>query len=233
MATICFPHHTRGEFDSLKEAVHCLKRMNYGWSWYTLSDIVQYNVCYRDHLRQFGMKSLVDRLTEEAPELKNDQTSLDSLIQWWNKTKQLADYDIQCHAIEKDFTVLGHTFHGLKDVIDHREIIGKGLSSRFESFTPGKNETYPDIHIGEIYESYPIFDSEDLGDNRTYQNYIFRETAITADHLKQTSEMRHEINFCMVHEHIPEDRLPILYYGGDGQYMLLATAKENQLRKKR
>ena len=29
----------------------------------------------------------------------------------------------------------------------------------------------------------------------------------------------------MVHEQIPEDLLPILYYSGKGKYMLLASAK--------
>ena len=33
----------------------------------------------------------------------------------------------------------------------------------------------------------------------------------------------HKGNFCVTHENIPEEELPILYYSGDGQYMLLAS----------
>ena len=35
----------------------------------------------------------------------------------------------------------------------------------------------------------------------------------------------HRGNFCMVHEQISEGMLPILYYSGEGNYMLLATNK--------
>ena len=58
MAKICFPHHTRGEFSSLNEAFRYLRKREYGWSWFTLTEIVKCNVFYRDYLREHGIDSL-------------------------------------------------------------------------------------------------------------------------------------------------------------------------------
>lgn len=79
--------------------------------------------------------------------------------------------------------------------------------------------------MSQFYASYPIFDSYDIGDDRTYQNYIFTDAPIDVAKLKEISEIRHNYNYCMVHEHIPEHLLPILYYRGEGDYMILAQKK--------
>ena len=68
---------------------------------------------------------------------------------------------------------------GLEDLIEYREVLSKGLYRGFECFISQEVISYSDIHIGELYENYPIFDSYDLGDDRTYQNYIFRKYEIT------------------------------------------------------
>ena len=44
--------------------------------------------------------------------------------------------------------------------------------------------------------------------------------------MKEAFRTFHGFNYCMVHENIPEENLPILYYKGDGKYMLLATKRE-------
>ncbi len=225
MTKICFPHYSRGEFNSLNEAFHYLRKREYGWLWFTLTEIVQYNVPYRDYLRENGIESLIKKVIEEVPELKDEQKALNHLQEWVKKEK-LATYDIQCYNIKDQITVMGHTFDGLKDIINHREIVGKEYYKDFECYIPQKVETYSNIHIGEIYENYPIFDSDDLSDNRTYQNYIFRKKEITEQDMKNAFTIRHSGNFCMVHEQIPNDLLPILYYGGDGNHMLLASNKE-------
>lgn len=122
-------------------------------------------------------------------------------------------------------TILGHTFNGLEDVIRHRAIIGKNRFMGVECFRPSEINEYTDIHIGELYESYPIFDSSDLGDDRTYQNYIFRTVSVVETDMKETYGMPHGCNFCMVHENIPVHLLPILYYKGDGDYMIDYSSK--------
>lgn len=225
MAKICFPHYAKGVFESLAQALKTLKRKKNGWYHYMLTEIVQYNVCYRDYLRIHGMKRLIEHLIEEVPELKNEIESLEYLRNYFSRREKLAEYDIQCYHIKDQVQILGHTFSGLADIIKHRAIIGKEFYLGFECYTPKKINEYADVHIGELYDNYPIFDSSDVCDDRTYQNYIFRTSPITEDDMKEAFNTSHGFNFCMVHESISIHRLPILYYKGDGNYMLLATKK--------
>ena len=222
MTKICIPNYRDGEFSSLKEAVsHFRDSMLYE---FILTEIVFCNISYRDHLREHGLDSLKARLLEEAPEL--DEKPLKELDIWWERIGRLAAYDIQCYNIRDKITVLGHTFQGLEDVSRHCEIMGHEFFYSFDCFVPKEFEVYDDIHIGEVYDRYPTFDSYDLSDDRTYRNYIFRRHPVTEADMKEAFKVSHGCNFCMVHEDIPETQLPILYYKGDGNYMLLATAKE-------
>ena len=226
MAKICFPHHCLcGEFSSLNEAFRYLRKKEYGWSDSTLTEIVRYNIFYRDYLREYGIDALIAMVIEDAPELADDRSALNYLRKWVKKDK-LSAYDIQCYNIKDKVTILDHTFEGLEDIIRHREIVGKEFYRGFECFMSKDISTYQDIHIGEIYENYPIFDSYDLGDDRTYQNYIFRKQHITEQDMKTAFGIYHNWNFCMVHEQIPFNLLPILYYRGEGDYMLLASNKQ-------
>ena len=76
-----------------------------------------------------------------------------------------------------------------------------------------------------IDKSYPKFDSYDYSDTRCYENYIFAPKPITKEQMQQYANIKLESNYCMVHEHIPAENLPILYYVGEGPYMVLATSK--------
>ena len=222
MNKICFPHYDCGEFRSLAKAIKVLGATTYSLSRYALCDIVQYNICYRNYLRRHGVEDLIIRLIEEAPQLKEEKVLLHRLREWAAEEK-LADYDIQCYNIKDKVTILGHTFNGLKDIREHVELFGSEGYDGLHCWSPTEVEPYKDVHIGHFYENYPVFDSYDLADDRTYQNYIFRPTSITETNMKDAFCTFHGFNFCMVHENIPEENLPILYYSGDGQYMLLAT----------
>ena len=112
MAKICFPHYKKGEFASLADALKYLNRETYSISRYALCEIVQYNTCYRNHLRHRGVEDLIIRLTEEAPQLKEEKVLLHRLREWAAK-EQIADYDIQCYNIKDKVTVLGHTFNSV------------------------------------------------------------------------------------------------------------------------
>lgn len=223
MTKICFPHHTCGEFRSLNEACHYLVNRQYGWYRHTLKEILMCNVMYRDHLRGYGVEALIDRITGEVPELADETEALDCLREWAAKEK-LAPYDIQCHNIKDTVTINGHAYNGLDDVMKHVELVGKDYSRGFECRVQGF-ESCRDVHVGLLYENYPIFDRYDLGDDRTYQNYIFRRGQITEQDMKAVDSVHHKGNFCMVHEQVPSDMLPILYYRGEGNHMLLATEK--------
>lgn len=193
---------------------------------YVLSEIVQYNICYRDYLRCYGIEKLIEKLIEEAPQLKEKKVMLHYLREW-AKVEKLADYDIQCYNINDKVTILGHTFNGLKDIKEHVELYGHVVHNKLYScWSDIEVDAYDDVHIGHFYDNYPIFDSSDLCDNRTYQNYIFRSKNLSESDMKEAFLISHGFNFCMVHENIPENQLPILYYRGEGEYMLLAIPKE-------
>lgn len=225
MAKICFPHYKKGEFASLADALKFMNRETYSVSRYALCEIVQYNICYRNHLRRHGVEDLIIRLIEEAPQLKEEKVLLYRLREWAAEEK-LADYDIQCYNIKDKVIILGHTFNGMKDIREHVELFGREGYDGLHCWSPTEVEPYDDVHIGHFYDNYPVFDSSDLCDNRTYQNYIFRPAPITEANMKDAFCTSHGFNFCMVHENIPEENLPILYYSGDGKYMLLATKRE-------
>ena len=58
------------------------------------------------------------------PELADDTDALNHLREWATREK-VAMYDIQCYNIKDEVTILGHTFYGLDDIINHRELIGE------------------------------------------------------------------------------------------------------------
>lgn len=226
---IYVPNRAPYRFSSLEEAVVTLKKQRSGFKYYDLIDTVEYNVCYRDHLRQHGLDSLIERLLREAPDLNADQKALDELRIWWEKAGKLADYDIQCYGINDTVTILGRKFKGLKDISSHRCIAGYCNGRGVDCYVPKDANTYKDVDIGELYESYPTFDIYDSCDGRTYQNYIFRRSPVTSDNMTEADKMiASGCNFCMVHEEIPVELLPILYYRGDGDTMLLATPKRKK-----
>lgn len=222
---ICYPGYVDCEYDSLRDAVLHFRKKGSNMEYY-LPDIIMYNVCYRDYLRNYGMDMLLKRFVKDVPELEKDEKLLKRLREWYDKEgKNLAAYDIQCYNIKDTITVLGHEFHGLEDVIAHRTSYGYIESSdlSISSCIPNKHKS--GLYVSEFYADYPIFDSYDAGDGRTYQNYVFTNEPIDDEKLKEIAEIRHNYNYCMVHENIPEHLLPILYYRGDGDYMILAQKK--------
>ena len=224
MPKICYNGFSRVKFASLAAALRYIQDKFGTILHYTLPSIVQYNKCYRDYLRQYGVDKLIERLTKEAPLLKENPKFLEFLREWV-QNHPLADYDIQCYSIRDKVTILGRTFDGLKDIRANVECYGGEFNESLTCYQSTDDYSQDDVHIGYLYSSYPIFDSFDVGDDREYQNYIFKSQPITEADMNAAFKISHRFNFCMVHEHIPESSLPILYYSGEGQYMLLATAK--------
>lgn len=223
MKGVSFPHHRRGKYSSLQEMIRNRVRLVF-----VLTGIVQYNSRFRNYLRDYGVNSLIKELIREVPELKQETLALDYLRKWTAANK-LADYDIQCYHIKDKVTILGHTFDGLEDIRLHCAMVANEFCGKLECRKRENVTEYPDIHIGRIYENYPVFDSYDLSDDRTYSNYIFRSSPITEMDMVNTFRTSHGFNFCMVHEDIRPECLPILYYSGDGEYMLLAAKRASRL----
>ena len=208
-------------FSTWQEAVKVLYRSNR--IGYELQRFIQYNVVMRDMLRQKGIEALLDEIFTIVPRRCVDERTIQYIIKYWTENP-IADYDIQMYHIDDDITILGHTFHGLNDVRQHCEMTAS-VRSQLHCFPTKEYIPLENIHIGEIYESYPIFDSYDYSDNRCYENYIFASEPIMEELMQQYANIKPESNYCMVHEKIPTELLPVLYYVGDGPYMVLATQK--------
>ncbi len=217
-----FDYLTTSSFATWQEAIrfmHEKDKLNND-----LNECIAYNVVLRDKLRQYGIEALLEEIFAIIPRNTLTDLTLRYIHRYWQE-EPIADYDIQMYSINDAITILGHTFHGLADIRAHREIVGK-LGSRWTDCWPKACEPINDVHIGEWYANYPVFDSSDYSDNRTYENYIFRTHPLTQEHMNEYLQIPHSCNYSMVGEGIPQTLLPILYYPGDGPYMLLATAKQ-------
>ena len=126
-------------------------------------------------------------------------------------------------SIDDDVEMLGHVFHGLDDIKRHVEM------SLYKNYAHGKaDEREPEerceVHVGEMWMPYPCFDFEDsLYEDRTYQNYILRRRPITQGDMKRLSALPSKGNELRITEELPIDMLPMVYYVGDGDTMLVAV----------
>ena len=52
---ICYPGYKDCEYDSLRDAVQHFRKKGFNME-YCFPDIIKYNVCYRDYLRDYGFR---------------------------------------------------------------------------------------------------------------------------------------------------------------------------------
>ena len=141
--------------------------------------------------------------------------------------EHIADYDIQC--LPKDSLILidDYLFNGLDEIDAHSEMYGNP-THRFRKWysREGYIHNPAGLHIGNIWESYPTFDSFDDSDDRSYNNYVISKEPLTEEKMDEyCNRISASWNACMVHEYIPEELLPVLYWDGSSDNVLLATAK--------
>lgn len=131
--------------------------------------------------------------------------------------------------VDSDVLILGHTFSGLDDIRKAVEVsaaIETGLSGNrhIRRFEPQK--PVPGIHVAELYDPYPCFDSDDYAsESREYLNFFFSTKPFTDAAINGLAQIKHRRNSCMVTEEIPASALPAAYYAGDGNSMLIATVE--------
>ena len=190
-----------------------------------LDRFIQYNIVMRDILRQKGIEGLLDEIFTIVPKNSISPLTIRYITKYWTENP-IADYDIQMYHIDDDLTILGHTFHGLQGVRQHCEMTAS-MGFQLYCFPTKEHIPLENIHVGIIDKSYPKFDSYDYSDTRCYENYIFAHEPITEQLVQEYTKIGVESNYCMVHENIPTELLPILYYVGDGPYMVLATKKQS------
>lgn len=229
---VFIPCYGRCEFNNLSEAVSYVKQRPGGLPIY-IDDIVFYNIRFRDCLREKGLDGVVTMLRDEAPAIALEKEAVDRLKEKWSHRmdEHIADYDIQCLPKKQWFKIKDCWFEGLDDVDDQSEIYGNPRHTYSKWTTrEGYKRNPAGLHIGNIWESYPKFDSSDDADGRCYENYVFSMQPLTEAMMERyCKEVSANFNACMVHEYIPQDLLPILYYNGDSDYILLASAKNSGL----
>lgn len=225
---VYFPCYGGCEFNSLEEAVNHVEKMPGRLSTY-ISEIVMYNIRFRDCLRTQGIDGVIEMMIDEAPIIVFDMKALNYLKEKWaiKMKKHIANYDIQC--LPKDYWIRIDNcwFEGLDDIDAQVVMYGNPHhdSGKWNS-KDGFKGNAAGLYIGNIWESYPKFDSFDDSDNRCFENYIFSKQPLTEERMEEyCAKISLSENVCMVHENIPDDLLPILYYNGDSDYVLLATAK--------
>lgn len=130
--------------------------------------------------------------------------------------------------IDKPFEVMGHWFKNLDDVKDNVDICYN--TRRWVDYPHRIELTNPlkDIHILELYEMYPCFDSYDYAnETRFYRNFFFSREPFTDEDVDELSKISQKPGVCLVSEETPKWALPALYYKGEGSRMLLAILEED------
>ena len=205
--------HTQYEF-TLVEALEyiCNDKLNYA----RFDDMMLHNVVLRDAIRSFGVKKVINQIREFAPASEKLEELYES---FQNKYSDdcIGNLDIQVYSVTENFQIFGETLHGLDDILAYMEI-SIGINQTSASIE--KPEKRGELHVGQLWERYPCFDLSDYAtERRFYQNYIIRKEPIRETEILQLKKFR-------ISERIPLDMLPMVYYVGDGGFMLVATCRE-------
>lgn len=224
MTKVCFPQYRQGLFASLADAVAFLGSRTPLY----LKDIVRYNTPYRDCLRDGGVPALTERLMSEVPEIASLTTRED--MENTLSGLMLGPYDVLCVPIDTTLTLKGHTFHGLADIRAHVTV------SQHDSIMAGKVESVNrrlNVHmlsplkVVELWQRYPCFDSDDYAnEDRYYTNYFFISGKVTTELLDRLIALPQRKDRERTTENLPPDLLPVVYYVGEGDYMIVAKEKQ-------
>lgn len=170
---------------------------------YCLVSDIQYSVFYRNLIQKNSLDDIMVLLCHEAPSLEK-YVDLDLLRQTISYYKEdMGDIDIIRLPVSATLIIDGNVYKGLA-----------GLEKAcFDSAT--------DVHLRRMF--YPHFDEYDMAyDNRYYGNFYFCKENSAKDE-KINELVQHEMNFCLIDEHMPKDILPIVYVNGDQPTMLFAS----------
>lgn len=206
---------------SLEEAIDYIIENK---SFYMLIKMIEYNVPLRDRIREIGLASFSQEMRTIFSEKYYSNTLdiyLDDLCNRWSN-HTISDFDIQIYALLDSVTILGHDFSGLQEIASTTEAL-LGSKSCQASYLDIQN---PKVHVGELYERYPCFDSDDyVNENRYYVNYLIRDHKIQESDLLACRDAKCSGNACRVNEKLSHELLPMVYYDGDSGFMLVATLK--------
>lgn len=199
-------HHTRYVF-TIAEALQQICSEEYNL--YKFDDMMLHNIILRDAMRRFGVRKVIDHIREFAPDNQELQERFDFFIER-HPDGIIGDLDIQVYSIIEDVDILGHTFHGLEDIMAYREM---SLCEEYmskdsaRSVTPKKRGG---IHVGEVWQGYPCFDSSDYAtEARSYQNYLVRNKPVTNADMQIIKNLPTVGCLEKINEKMPIDRITI------------------------
>lgn len=131
--------------------------------------------------------------------------------------------------ISSPVTIMGHTFNNLQEIKDAVSISASKYEADSGRRITGKDldpdKGPKDIHVAEIWQLYPCFDSSDrMYETRSFQNYFFSKEPFTFERLREIyNGCKTGMNFCLVNEDTPAEFLPAVYYVGERSLMTVAT----------
>lgn len=188
-----------------------------------VEDLLLHNVVLRNAMRESGVSIVIGRIKEFAPPQLHQ--TLDAFVEHY-PDGSIANMDIQVYSILDDVQILGQTFHGLEDIVAYEDIALHGYYKYTDEARCEQPQKRGDVHVGRLWVRYPCFDAEDYAnEDRTFQTYIIRNQPITNDDMQRIKALPSCDGYGCVHELLPMDMLPIVYYRGDGGFMLVATAR--------
>ena len=123
--------------------------------------------------------------------------------------------------------ILGHFFQGVDEIRKAVEIRGTvmpdfGHKRDLHNVKPEKPVN--GIHVLELYQPYPCFDSSDsLYENRRYYNFFFSNTPFSDEMINGIVNLKKGPNYCMVNEQMNPGFLPAVYFEGDSRHKLLVA----------
>lgn len=191
-------------------------------------EVITYNAVYRRAYLSSGWEGLMKKLILEVPSLAEEEGVLNS-VKAKLAAKGMGDYNIACYQTNEPIELMGHRFLGLGDIVDSvtcnlwmpKE---KTCTDKDICAVNSPKKGVEGLEILKIYKKYPCFDSYDsFNENRYYQNFVFSRKKFMAEKVNRIIQLPTGCNDNLCTESIPGDLLPIIYYSGEGEVLIVAS----------
>lgn len=138
-------------------------------------------------------------------------------------------------SINDTINILGHNIEGLeaiRNAVDFSSSPGEttinGKGKEIMVFKPyissqAPKVRIPGLHVLEIYERYPCFDSSDYAyEDRYYRNFFFSDKSFTNEEITRLACMKRRGNLEFISDMMPDWALPAVYYVGERDKMIVS-----------
>lgn len=171
------------------------------------------NEAILEAMRHYGVSAVVGRIKEMPETGQAVSSQLDDFL-LAHPDGSIGNPQISFYGPDSDFEILGHTFHGVRDLEDHVELSlhdGGGLLAPCASVVQPRKTC--DVHVGVVWKRYPCFDFYDsVNENRYFNNFIVRRRAIVEDDLVRVLRSDRGYNEDRITPYVSDDLVPMVYY---------------------